>query len=66
MDVQRANFSLCWVQAAAETTTLRLIAGFEQPTSGNVYIGNKMVNDVPIAAMSTQSCRIMPYSHHCL
>ncbi len=30
-----------------KTTTLRLIAGLEELTSGNIYIGNKIVNNVP-------------------
>lgn len=29
-----------------KTTTLRMIAGLEEVTSGNLYIGNKIVNDV--------------------
>jgi multiple sugar transport system ATP-binding protein len=30
-----------------KTTTLRLIAGLEKPTAGNIYIGDTLVNDVP-------------------
>jgi len=30
-----------------KTTTLRLIAGLEEPTAGNIYIADTMVNDVP-------------------
>ncbi len=30
-----------------KTTTLRLIAGLETATSGKIYIGNKVVNNVP-------------------
>lgn len=29
-----------------KTTTLRLIAGLEEPTDGEIYIGEKIVNDV--------------------
>jgi|LSQX01.2.fsa_nt_gb spermidine/putrescine transport system ATP-binding protein len=48
MDVAEGEFlTLLGPSGCGKTTTLRLIAGFEQPTSGNVYIGNKMVNDVP-------------------
>ncbi len=30
-----------------KSTTLRIIAGLEEATSGNVYIGGELVNDVP-------------------
>jgi multiple sugar transport system ATP-binding protein len=30
-----------------KTTTLRLIAGLEKATTGNIYIGDNLVNDVP-------------------
>ncbi|MHC4331575.1 MAG: ATP-binding cassette domain-containing protein, partial [Planctomycetota bacterium] len=30
-----------------KTTTLRMIAGLEEVTSGNIYIGDTLVNDVP-------------------
>jgi multiple sugar transport system ATP-binding protein len=30
-----------------KTTTLRLIAGLEQPTGGEIYIGDRIVNDDP-------------------
>ena len=30
-----------------KTTTLRIIAGFETPTSGNVFFFDKIINDVP-------------------
>ena len=30
-----------------KTTCLRLIAGLEELTEGNIYIGNRLVNDVP-------------------
>ncbi len=30
-----------------KSTTLRMIAGLEDPSSGEVWIGNKLVNDVP-------------------
>ncbi len=30
-----------------KTTTLRMIAGFEEPTSGEIYIGDVMVNKMP-------------------
>ena len=30
-----------------KTTLLRTVAGLEDPTSGNIYIGDRRVNDVP-------------------
>ena len=30
-----------------KSTTLRMIAGLEEITSGELYIGDKLVNDVP-------------------
>ena len=30
-----------------KTTTLRIIAGFEKPDSGEVYFGDQLINDVP-------------------
>lgn len=30
-----------------KTTALRIIAGLEKPDSGNVYIGNRLANDIP-------------------
>ena len=30
-----------------KTTTLRLIAGLEKPTSGNIYFDDKLMTDVP-------------------
>src|SRR6516225_8956473 len=30
-----------------KTTTLRMIAGLEQPTMGEIWIGHRLVNDIP-------------------
>ena len=32
---------------SGKSTTLRLIAGLERPTEGNIYIGGRLANDVP-------------------
>jgi len=48
-----------------KTTSMRLIAGLETPTSGNIYIGGKLVNDVPPkdrdVAMVFQSYALYPH-----
>lgn len=40
-------FSLLGPSGCGKTTTLRMIAGFEEPTSGIVKIGGNVVNTVP-------------------
>lgn len=40
-------FSLLGPSGCGKTTLLRLIAGLVHPDEGEIYIGNKLVNDVP-------------------
>ncbi len=40
-------FSLLGPSGCGKTTTLRMIAGFEKPTEGEVYIGEELMTDVP-------------------
>ncbi len=40
-------FSILGPSGSGKTTILRMIAGFEVPTSGDIYIGGKRMNDVP-------------------
>jgi spermidine/putrescine transport system ATP-binding protein len=50
MDVEirrGAFYSLLGPSGCGKTTTLRMIAGFEQPTEGEVYIGGQPVAGVP-------------------
>ncbi len=48
LDVKKAEFlSLLGPSGCGKTTTLRIIAGFEKPTKGNVFIKGELVNDVP-------------------
>lgn len=45
-----------------KSTTLRIIAGLEEATSGDVYIGDQLVNDVPPKTeILPWYSRIMPY-----
>src|SRR5436309_11364342 len=48
-----------------KSTTLRLIAGLEELSQGNIYIGDRMVNDVPPKdrdiAMVFQSYALYPH-----
>jgi multiple sugar transport system ATP-binding protein len=48
-----------------KTTTLRLIAGLEKPDSGNIYIGDKLVNNLSPrdrnVAMVFQNYALYPY-----
>ncbi len=48
-----------------KTTALRMIAGHEQATSGDILIGNRRVNDIPAAkrntAMMFQSYALFPH-----
>lgn len=40
-------FTLLGPSGCGKTTTLRIVAGFESPTSGEVYIGGQRMNDIP-------------------
>ncbi len=40
-------FSLLGPSGCGKTTLLRLVAGLIEPDSGEIYIGNRLVNDVP-------------------
>lgn len=44
---QGVFFSLLGPSGCGKTTTLRLIAGFEQPTQGDIYIRQKRVTGLP-------------------
>lgn len=48
-----------------KTTTLRMIAGFEYPTRGKIFMGNKLINDIPPqrrdSAMVFQSYALFPH-----
>ena len=62
---KREFLTLLGPSGCGKTTTLRLIAGLEEPTSGNIYIGDKIVNDLPPKdrniAMVFQSYALYPH-----
>jgi len=48
LDIKDKEFIvLVGPSGCGKTTTLRMIAGLEEVTSGNIYIDGKVVNDVP-------------------
>ena len=48
LDIQRGEFfALLGPSGCGKTTTLRMIAGFEHPTSGDLLIEGKSMRDVP-------------------
>lgn len=54
LDIRRGEFfSLLGPSGCGKTTTLRMISGFEFPTSGRIEIDGKVVNDVPAHRRNT-------------
>jgi len=58
-------FSILGPSGAGKTTTLELIAGIKKPDSGRIYIGNRLVNDLPPqerdVAMAFESYNLYPH-----
>jgi iron(III) transport system ATP-binding protein len=66
LDVRDGEFiSFLGPSGCGKTTTLRIISGFEYPTTGEVWIAGKMVNDIPPnkrdTSMVFQSYAIFPH-----
>jgi len=61
----REFLTLLGPSGCGKTTTLRLIAGLEELTEGNIYIGDRLVNDVAPKdrniAMVFQSYALYPH-----
>jgi ABC-type sugar transport system ATPase subunit len=55
LDVNGGEFLvIVGASGCGKTTTLRLIAGLEQPDSGTIFIGGVPVNDVPVGRRNVQ------------
>lgn len=66
LEVQDKEFLvLVGPSGCGKTTTLRMIAGLESATSGDIYIGDRLVNDIPAKdrdiAMVFQSYALYPH-----
>lgn len=66
LDIHRGEFlALMGPSGCGKTTTLRMLAGLEQPTSGAITIGGKVMNDVPPHQRDTplvwQSLALFPF-----
>ena len=66
IDVQDREFLvLVGPSGCGKSTTLRMVAGLEELTGGNIYIGDRLVNDVPPKdrdiAMVFQSYALYPH-----
>jgi spermidine/putrescine transport system ATP-binding protein len=66
LDIHRGEFlALMGPSGCGKTTTLRMLAGLEQPTSGTITIDGKVMNDVPPHHRDTplvwQSLALFPF-----
>ena len=66
LDVESKEFVvIVGPSGCGKTTTLRMIAGLEEATSGEIYIGERLVNDVPAKdrdiAMVFQNYALYPH-----
>jgi ABC-type Fe3+/spermidine/putrescine transport system ATPase subunit len=66
LEVPRASFTtLLGPSGCGKTTTLRMIAGFYEPDAGDIYLGARRINDVPVhrrrTAMVFQDYALFPH-----
>src|SRR5919199_5819197 len=66
LDIPRASFTtLLGPSGCGKTTTLRMVAGFYEPDAGEIFIGSRRVNDLPVhrrkTAMVFQDYALFPH-----
>jgi ABC-type Fe3+/spermidine/putrescine transport system ATPase subunit len=66
LEIPRASFTtLLGPSGCGKTTTLRMVAGFYEPDAGDIFIGPRRVNDVPVhrrkTAMVFQDYALFPH-----
>jgi ABC-type Fe3+/spermidine/putrescine transport system ATPase subunit len=66
LEVEKGSFiTLLGPSGCGKTTTLRLIAGFNDPDQGEIYLGDKLLNKIPAhrrgVAMVFQSYALFPH-----
>src|SRR4051794_21711208 len=66
LDVPRGSFTtLLGPSGCGKTTTLRMIAGFYEPDAGDILLGDRRINDVPVhrrgTAMVFQDYALFPH-----
>ncbi len=66
LDIAKGEFiAIMGPSGCGKTTTLRMLAGLEAPTSGEIRIGGKLMNDVPAHERDTpmvwQSLALFPF-----
>lgn len=66
LDIARGEFlTLLGPSGSGKTTTMMMLAGFEFPTSGSIFVGDRLINDVPPerrnAGMVFQNYALFPH-----
>lgn len=57
LEIRPGSFvTLLGPSGCGKTTTLRMIAGFESPDEGEIYLGNEAINALPPTSGTRQWC----------